>query len=566
VNPSPPHKPATTGLDPTTRVVVLLGGCILAAAGLIWLSGQIAGLLFGGGWPATPPSGMLGILVDLRGNLDDPALAWPRRSRSLVPGPLAFYGTLVGLLSMGFGVAWLAAGVWTRRRAPRQRDTTAAWATERDLKPLLVNHPTPGRITLGRTGRHLLAAEPKQAVIVLGPARSGKTTGLAIPAILGWDGPVIATSVRNDLVADTIVDRRARGRTWVYDPTGKAVNASRAGWSPLDGCTTWTGALRTASWLAEAGREADVTDGDFWRANAAKLLAPLLFAAATSGATVADVLRWIDLQEELEVRFALEAAAEPAALFAAEASWAREDRTKSSVYTTAETLLRAFADPDVLASTYSSDITPDALLDGGVNTLYVCAPSHEQARLRPLFAALLQQVITAAYDRAAAGQTLQRPLLLLLDEAANIAPLADLDTIASTAAGTGIQLVTIWQDMAQIHARYRERAATVVNNHRAKLALSGISDSRTLEYLSRLAGEAELIRHSTTRDPSAGRTTTTENTQMRRLAADDQLRRIRPGGGLLLYGHLPPARLTLGAAPGVQPGGLNGRSVRSPAM
>ena len=120
--------------------------------------------------------------------------------------------------------------------------------------------------------------------------------------------------------------------------------------------------------------------------------------------------------------------------------------------------------------------------------------------------------------------------------------------------------------MAQIHARYGERAATVVNNHRAKLALSGISDSRTLEYLSQLAGETELTRHSTTRDPGGGRTTTTESTQMRRLAADDQLRRITPGGGLLLYGHLPPARLTLVATPGVQPGRLNGRSVRSTAM
>ncbi len=89
-------------------------------------------------------------------------------------------------------------------------------------------------------------------------------------------------------------------------------------------------------------------------------------------------------------------------------------------------MLRAFADPDVLASTYTSDVTPGALLEGGVNTLYVCAPSHEQARLRPLFTALLQQVITAAYDRAASGDPLQRPLLLLLDEAANIAPLADL--------------------------------------------------------------------------------------------------------------------------------------------
>jgi hypothetical protein len=68
---------------------------------------------------------------------------------------------------------------------------------------------------------------------------------------------------------------------------------------------------------------------------------------------------------------------------------------------------------------------------------------------------------------------------VVLDEAANIAPLRDLDTLASTAAGQGIQLVSVFQDLAQISARYGERAATVVNNHRAKVLLSGISDPPT---------------------------------------------------------------------------------------
>jgi type IV secretion system protein VirD4 len=123
-------------------------------------------------------------------------------------------------------------------------------------------------------------------------------------------------------------------------------------------------------------------------------------------------------------------------------------------------------------------------------------------------------------------------------------PLPNLDTIASTAAGVGIQLVTIWQDLAQIHTRYGERAATVVNNHRAKLALSGISDPETLERFSRLTGEAELVRPSTSRDDS-GRTSTTAASIYRRLAPDDALRQLPLGEGLLLYGALPPARLIL---------------------
>ena len=57
----------------------------------------------------------------------------------------------------------------------------------------------------------------------------------------------------------------------------------------------------------------------------------------------------------------------------------------------------------------------------------------------------------------------------------------------------GVQLVTICQDLAQLSSRYGpERARTIVNNHRAKLLLSGVSDLATLDLLSGLAGETAV--------------------------------------------------------------------------
>jgi type IV secretion system protein VirD4 len=139
---------------------------------------------------------------------------------------------------------------------------------------------------------------------------------------------------------------------------------------------------------------------------------------------------------------------------------------------------------------------------------------------------------------------LDLPLLVVLDEAANIAPLPDLDALAATAAGHGIQLVTVWHDLAQITARFGPRATTVVNNHRAKLFMSGISDPATLDYASHLIGDEELHLPATT---SGGRTgpSTTRSPATRRLAPPDALRRTPPGQAVLLYGDLPPARLTL---------------------
>lgn len=165
---------------------------------------------------------------------------------------------------------------------------------------------------------------------------------------------------------------------------------------------------------------------------------------------------------------------------------------------------------------------------------------------QPLFATLVQEIVAAAYERATqTAQPLNPPLLVVLDECANIAPLRELATLASTGAGQGIQLVSVFQDMGQINAVYgRDRAPTIVSNHRAKVVLSGVADAHTLDYVARLLGDEEVRQISST-SGAEGRRSTTESVAYRNLAPANVLREMRPGHGLLVYGHLPPARLAL---------------------
>src|SRR5664280_62962 len=411
----------------------------------------------------------------------------------------------------------------------------------------------PGSLVLGLVGRRVISAEPRQSVIVFGPSQSRKTSGFAVPAILGWEGPVIATSIKADLVGDTMAYRRSRGDVACFDPTG-STGLPAVRWSPLPMSRTWPGARRAAASMTDVGKSSVGTmgDGDFWYATATKMLAPLLFAAASGGLQMVDVVRWVDTQEESEVLDHLYAAGMPGAIAAAHALFGKEERQRSSIYTTVETILEPFGGegpgecrPDrVFEGTDRADIEPARLLSGH-NTRYLCAPAHDQRRLSPLFTAVLRQVLEHVYDTVArTGRPLDPPLLVVLDEAANIAPLSDLDSLASTAAGHGIQLVTIWHDLAQISARYGTRATTVVNNHRAKLFLSGISDPSTLDYASHLVGEEEVMLPSTTHGGRGG-ASTTRSPSTRRLAPPDALRRIAPGEGVLVYGDLPPARLRL---------------------
>ena len=425
----------------------------------------------------------------------------------------------------------------------------ARWAKRRNLRPLLVNaeDPPAGRLLLGVVPGVLrpvgVAAERAQSLVVVGPTQSGKTTSLAVPAILGWRGPVVAASVKSDLLRGTVGARRRRGRVWCIDPTG-STGAWASTWSPLTGCVEWHGSCRVAADLCDAAKaDGSTPDGDFWYATAAKMLAPLLHAATLEGCTMADVVRWVDTQEVGEVAGILERRATPEALDAARATWCRDERTRSSVATTAETVLAPFTPPPPGARVPDL-FEPDCLFHGP-NTLYLCAPAHDQRRLRGYFSALTQQVLAHAFTRATrGGKALDPPLLVVLDEAAHIAPLSELDGLAATCASHGIQLVTIWQDLAQVKGRYGARLPTVLNNHRAKLFLPGIADPDTLEYASRLIGDEEVTVPSVTRDPS-GRRSTTSTSGPRRLLPPEELRCLPQGRGVLVYGTLPPARLLL---------------------
>jgi type IV secretion system protein VirD4 len=528
------------------KVLTVIAGALIAACLLVWAAGQVSALAWNRTTLATSPAESPVILWRLVNKPAQPAEAWPAASADLLPGPVPYYTTLAVLVAV---IAAAGAVAYRQITSRSENDETSArWAKPRDLKPLVVRRPQPGRLTLGTVEGRLVATEAQHSVAVIGPAGTGKTTGFAIPALLEWDGPAIATSVKGDLLEHTINRRRSAGDTYVFDPVASTAEPS-AGWSPLHSSTDWQGALRMAAWLAStarAGERGGLQDSDFWYAVAQKLLAPLLYGAARSGATMSDVLRWVDLQDEEEPLRALSHAGEADALQAFAATINREERTRSSAYTTAETVLAAFADPGVLATTTRNPaIDPDRLLDGGNHTLYVCGPLHEQARLRPLFTALIEQTVARIYDRAnRSSNRLIKPLLLVIDEAANIAPLPDLAQIASTARGVGIQLVTVWQDFAQIQARYGTFAQTVINNHRAKVVLAGISDTPTLDYISRLIGDEAVIEESRNRS-SGGKTSITEATRHRPLAPTSRLRRADTGTGVLVYGNFHPARLQL---------------------
>jgi type IV secretion system protein VirD4 len=594
----PGQARTTPAFAADSAAVIGLGGLVFAAAWL-WATGQVAGWIDGGRWPRVPVTAAGTLILGLRHHLGDPRLAWPVSARATLPGPAGLYGCAAGLLAAVALVGATGARIVRRSWVFGGNPGSTTWAQGSDLRPIRVpgraarssaarssaacssaacssaacssaarssaarSSRTPrrdqhlrGRVVIGQVagpgrrrgrGRATLATEARHSLLVIGPTQSGKTSGLAVPALLGWEGPAIATSVKGDLTAATHPWRSRSGPCWVFDPTAASGFPLPSRWSPLAWCGDWSGAQRMSSWLVDATpARAGVADAAFWYAAAAKQLAPLLLAAQRGGMGMADVVRWTNASDFEEPMRLLELFADSGAALALEACAGRDERIRSSVSPTLETVLAPFEDPVVARFTAGSDVELAGLFESR-GTLYLCGPSHEQQRVQGLFAALVSAAIAEAVRRASeAGGPLDPPLLLVLDEAANIAPVRDLDTLASTGAGVGIQIVTVCQDLAQLAARYGpERSRTIANNHRAKLILSGVSDLGTLDLVSGLAGEHAACEHTTTDDLTDGRRTRSTSTVFRRIAPTAELRRIPPGEGVLVYGHLPPVRVRL---------------------
>jgi type IV secretion system protein VirD4 len=545
ITPDPLRSPSDSGTDTLLMVVI---GLALAASGLVWLVGQVAALAFGAHHPIRLGlSDMPRVLFQLAEHPGDPRLAWPDPVRSALPGPVGMYAALLLSLALPAGVL----GLLLTARSGRPSDKRGAgWATGWQLRVLRLGRRRAWRLVLGHRARwgRLVAAEACHSVIVFGPPDSLKTAGLVIPALLEWQGPAVATSIKPDVLRATIGRRASMGEVWVYDPLGLS-GAPAARWTPLAHCGTYPKARKVARAFADAadlsGLKQD--DANYWTTLGAKLLAVLLYAAARTDRSMADVACWVDTQDFLEVDQALQELDDPVAADAWAACKRRPENTLGSVFGTAETLLDVFGDPTIAQSADGCDLDVEALLSGP-NTLYLYAPANEQGRLRPLFELLVGVVITAAEERAARQPDGMLPhrLLLDLDEAGNCAALSKLPELATTARGQGIQLLTVWHDEAQLAYRYGRRAATVLNGHRAKLLLSGQADLGSLDLASRLIGDEAITQTSHTTG-EAGRASVTASTTWRRLAPAEALRQLKPGRAVLLYGHLPPVRLHLRA-------------------
>ncbi|HUY61501.1 MAG TPA: type IV secretory system conjugative DNA transfer family protein, partial [Candidatus Dormibacteraeota bacterium] len=152
-----------------------------------------------------------------------PALTWWSLEGITHPMSLAIFWLVVA--GIAGGAATLAAIAWynwrgglpsigvgprTARGMSGSSHFASGWEL-RKLRALGRDNPL-GRLVIGYHGPHLLTAPADHHAIVIGVTGKGKTVAYAIPAVLEWPGPVVAVSVKTDLIEHTVGARQRAGR------------------------------------------------------------------------------------------------------------------------------------------------------------------------------------------------------------------------------------------------------------------------------------------------------------------------------------------------------------------
>jgi type IV secretory pathway TraG/TraD family ATPase VirD4 len=542
----------------------VLAGCwtLVALAGLIWAAARIAAAITGG---TTEPFGA-GFAGDvLHGRT---GRAWPHTPTVAV---ITTAVVLAGLAALLAGVA-----AWrTARLRPVPGDPVAALARNPRMRALTRTPAAQAAVGLRRSlaGADPRALDPAETGLALGrlllpgsrrgpvvyaswedtvvafmAPRSGKTTAQAIPFVLSAPGAVIATSNKADLWAATTALRAdaTGGRVWLFDPQRITYQPQAWWWNLLHGLRTVEDAHRLAGHFVLT--VADEHRRDLWGPAAQDLLAALFLAAASSGHTLHDVAGWLN---EPAVPTPIELLAD--AGFTAMAASLRGAQngaaeTRDGIYQTARTAATAMTDPQIMAWVTPPRHGALPVFDPGQfaasrDTLYLLSKSRSAAA--PLIAALSDTAMRAAERRAERlGGRLDPPLVVTLDEAANICRIADLPDLYSHLGSRGITPVTILQSYEQGVTVWGEHGmAALWGAATKKIIGAGVDSPRLARDLATLVGQHDVP----VRTLSYGDGRASESVSLRRqdILEPAAIRALPPGTALLLATGLKPALIRL---------------------
>lgn len=481
---------------------------------------------------------VLGLPVSAYDPLKMPQFVWYYRGDPRVVKAMA--GGLVG------GVALLAGLIYALWARGDPLHGAARFSNERELKRH--GFRSASGIVVGRKGGRFLTFGGSEHVLVEAPTRSGKGTGIVIPNLLTWQGSVVVLDVKRENYDASAGFRAHYGQeVFLFNPTDRQGRTAR--YNPLAyidrsdpddviielqkiatmlfvapdrGEAFWANGARTGfvgvgAWLAETSDE------------------PLTMGAIYRYLTEGDA-RSFFRKELANPRLNLSIGCRTALGDFAGGS----DNSFADIKKTITNVLGLWLNPLVDAATSASDFDLRNLRKRHIS-IYLGVSPDELDRIAPLYNLLFQQLIDLNV-RELPSEATPVPVLVILDEFAQLGRASVLASAFSYVAGYGIRLLPVIQSRSQLRGVYGEHVADeIVANCGVEVAFTPKELRVANELSDRIGyvGQESVTRSLTINGLLANRSKSISE-QRRALMLPQELMQFSSNRLILLRGGIPP--------------------------
>ena len=437
-------------------------------------------------------------------------------------------------------LAWLAKSL-TRNSSAQKTFGSAHFANAFEIKAagLFSQHG----IVLGKAYGKILRLGGFEGVLVTAPMGSGKTTAIAIPNLIEWQGSGVFNDLKGELYRLTAAYRQTTlgNQCYCWAPADEARKSHRYNpFAYVDKDPDLR--VRDLQLIAETIIPSTRAGDSFWYQSSREIFLTLaLYLFETQGmATLAEIhdlskqasfVTWL-AGEVVEKSNQLS----PLLKQNAHALLSADEKTQKNILTDFHSRMSLFSDPLVRYATNNNDFDFRHLRKQKIS-IYIHIPTADKERLSQLLTLFWVQLINAMTRHEPKLNEEPYPVLALLDEFGNMARISKLKEGVSFLRSYRVRTIVIVQQLAQITSVYGRDDAKSFFNSKIKLAFT-LNDLDDAQFFSRLLGKkAVRVKSSSINSgygDNAGGQSQSTSYQSRALMTPDEIMKMRNKDAIIL--------------------------------
>lgn len=337
-----------------------------------------------------------------------------------------------------------------------------------------------------QNGKYTVMPESTQGhILVIGGARSGKSSSIAIPTLMSWKERVFAIDIKGELYEKT---RKARGvgNIKVFNPTDPNAYGYDPFYTLRNTDDLSSGAKQIAMSICPLPPE---TKDPFWIKSAQNLLTGLILYFYGLGYNFSETMLEIKskpIRENIDA-IMTDDRKEVAIVKAHISEFDGMDaKTLSGVFAEVSNHITVFATNSDLQRALSGAgecITPADLENG--KDIYCCIPEHKLDEWKDLLGMMCNQFLKSFERRPNENA---QPILFLIDEFPRLGKIETICNGLATLAGKNIRIALIVQSKSQLNSTYGKDVSEVIADNCRYKAILSAGDESTMKWCSALVG------------------------------------------------------------------------------